>query len=87
MKTLTVHRANDDRATPIIIEIISRLPPAITYSLAPIMCADAAALAKALRAALPGGTLDRLTAELLQQSASDLIRSYANDEPMVEVAP
>jgi hypothetical protein len=38
-----------------------------------VFATDAYALARALRAALPGGTLDALTAELLKMKATSLV--------------
>lgn len=75
MRTLSIHRAQGHALTPdgpkpVTIIIEAQIPDDHGPD---IWTNDAIAIAKTLRATLPGGTWDRLVAEMLRLHASNLI--------------
>lgn len=77
MKEISIHRADsirtEDQVRPVVIRIDKSMPgfesPDGTYE---CFKADGEALAEALWAVLPGGTVDALLGQLLTRSASKL---------------
>jgi len=80
-KTLTIHMANDDHATPAHIEIADPIQIGDTVGETDrIMTTDARWLADALYNSLPGGTFDRLLAELFRRKTSHFVVSFGSFE-------
>ena len=83
MRTVSAHKAQSVTIDiePCSIELIDTMPQLETIALQQrVQDTDARELAKALHEHLPGGTFDRLVAEMLRIKASDLISSFVEWE-------